>query len=158
MPYPMNSKPINVFIVTCLFVCWKMGKHAPSNRENELRVEKLYLLAGLAGKLDSGKVSLGDYIGLFWQFSPERAEHTRVFLADLIRCRQEGKAYTQVDFAKFKKVCKSGNNREIILKKLLHMGVIEKKNRTTHDYEIMLSDKWIRYLEYLIEKWVMLTR
>lgn len=135
-----------------------MGKHAPSNRENELRVEKLYLLSGLADKLDSGAASLEDYIGLFWQFCPERAEHTRIFLKDLIRCRREGRAYTQLDFARFKEVCKSGNNRESILKKLLHMGVIEKKNRTTHDYEIILSDKWIRYLEYLIENWVMLTR
>jgi len=151
---------IKVFIVVCSRGCWYtiMGSFAPSNREKELRVEKLYLLAGLADKLDSGVVSLGEYIGLFWQFCPERTEHTRVLLRDLIRCRREGRAYTQEDFARFKEVCKSGNNREIILKKLLHMGVIEKKNRTIHDYEIILSDKWIRYLESIIENWVMLTR
>jgi hypothetical protein len=135
-----------------------MGKHAPSNRKNELRVEKLYLLAGLAEKLDSEEVSLEDYVGLFWQFSPERAKHTQVFLEGLIKARREGRRYTQEDFARFKKVCKSGNTREIILKKLLHMGVIEKKNRTVHDYEIGLSDKWIERLEYLIRNWVRLTR
>jgi hypothetical protein len=135
-----------------------MGSFAPSNRENELRVEKLYLLAGLAEKLDSGSVEIDDYIGLFWQFSPERAKHTRVFLEGLIKARREGRRYTQDDFARFKEVCKSGNTREIILKKLLHMGVIEKKNRTVHDYEIRLSDKWIERLEYLIRNWVRLTR
>ena len=135
-----------------------MGKFAPSNRENELRVEKLYLLAGLADKLDSRHVGLEDYIGLFWQFSPERAKHTQVFLEGLIKARREGRPYTQEDFARFKKVCTSGNNRNAILDKLLHMGVIEKKNRTTHDYEIILSDKWIERLEYLIRSWVRLTR
>jgi len=135
-----------------------MGNFAPSNRDNELRVEKLYLLARLAEKLDSGTVSLEDYIGLFWQFSPERAKHARVFLEGLIKARREGRHYTQEDFAMFKKVCTSGNNRNAIVDKLLHMGVIEKDNRTVHDYEITLSDKWIERLEYLIRNWVRLTR
>lgn len=135
-----------------------MGNFAPSNRENELRVEKLYLLSDLADKLDSGQVGLEDYIGLFWQFSPERAKHTRVFLEGLIRARRKGRPYTQDDFAVFKEVCASGNNREIILKKLLHMGVIEKTNKTVHEYEIVLSDKWINRLELLLRNWVMLTR
>jgi hypothetical protein len=147
-----------VFIRVFLCGCGRMGQFAPSNRENELRVEKLYLLAGLAEKLDSGKVGLEDYIGLFWQFSPERAKHTQIFLEALIQARREGRRYTQEDFASFKKVCTSGNNREIILKKLLHMGVIEKKNKTIHEYEITLSDKWINRLELLLQNWVMLTR
>ncbi len=106
-----------------------MGKFAPSNRQNELRVEKLYLLADLAERLDSGILSLEDYVGLFWQFSPERAKHTPIFLEDLIRARREGRPYTQNDFAEFKKICKSGNNRNIILQKLEHLGVIEKKKK-----------------------------
>ena len=134
-----------------------MGYFAPSNRDNELRVEKLYLLADLAEKLDNGELELGDYVGLFWQNSPERAKHTQIFLEDLIKARREGRAYTQKDFAGFKKICKSGNNRNIILQKLLHMGVIEKRKKTLQEYEIMLSDKWIQRLEYLILNWVRLT-
>lgn len=134
-----------------------MGNFAPSNRDNELRIEKLYLLADLAEKLDKGEIDLGDYVGFFWQNSPERAKHTQIFLEDLIKAKREGSPYTQKDFARFKKICKSGNNRNIILQKLLHMGVIEKKAKTIQEYEIMLSDKWIQRLEYLIRNWVRLT-
>ena len=135
-----------------------MGNFAPSIRENELRVEKLYLLSDLAEKLDSREISLEDYVGFFWQFCPARMEHTRIFLEDLIRARREGRSYTHEDFARFKKVCKSGNNRKAILDKLVHLGVVEKRNKTTHDYEIILIDKWIERLELLIRSWVMLTR
>jgi len=147
------------FLYSRVHVCtWKMGNFAPSNRDNELRVEKLYLLADLAEKLDVGTVTLEDYIGLFWQFLPERVECTRILLQDLIKCRREGIPYTQDDWARFKDVCNSGSSREMILKKLLHMGVIEKKNKTIKEYEIRLSDKWIKRLEYLTQSWVILTR
>jgi len=135
-----------------------MGRFAPSNRENELRIEKLYLLAGLAEKLDSGEISLMEYVGLFWQFSPERAKHTQIFLEGLIQAKREGRPYTQDDFASFKKVCKSGNNRNAILDKLLHMGIIEKRNKTVQQYEIIFIDKWINRLEYLMRSWLRLTR
>jgi len=135
-----------------------MGNFAPSNRENELRVEKLYLLPSLAEKLDAGTISLEDYIGIFWQFSPERAKHARILLEDIIQAEREGMSYNQEDFAKFKKVCKSGNNRTAILEKLLHMGIIEKKNKTVQEYDITLSHKWIQRLEYLIRNWVMITK
>ena len=134
-----------------------MGNFAPSNRENELRVEKLYFLADFAEKVDSGRVSIEDYVGFFWQFCPSRMEHTKVFLEDLIRAKREVRPYTQEDFAEFKKVCTSGNNRNIILQKLEHLGVIEKRNKTVQQYEIILIDKWIQRLEYLIRNWVMLT-
>lgn len=137
-----------------------MGRNAPSNRENELRIEKLFLRKELKEKIDSSSpLVLDDFMVLFWHMGPAGlTEHTLVFLRELIRYRREGKAYTQDDWIRFKKVCVSGNSRNIILSKLLHMGVIERRNRTRYQYEIILSDKWIRYLRYLLEEWVMLTR
>lgn len=137
-----------------------MGNFAPSNRDNELRVEKLFLRKGLKNKLDSGStLDLEDFMGVFWHMGPAGlTEHTQYFLSELIRYRREGKPYTQDDWMDFKKVCKSSNNRNIILKKLIYLGVIERMNKTKYKYEIIVSDKWIEYLRLLIEEWVMLTR
>jgi hypothetical protein len=137
-----------------------MGNFAPSNRDNELRIEKLFLRKELKAKLDSGvPLVLDDFMGFFWHMGPaDLTEHTRYFLKELIRCRREGRAYTEDDWIRFKEVCRSGNNRNIILTKLLHLGIIERKNKSRYQYEIIVSDKWIEYLRYLIEEWVMLTR
>ena len=136
-----------------------MGSFAPSRRDKELRVEKLFLRVELADKLDSGKgIALEDFTALFWHMSPAKLnKYTCLFLRELVRCRREGIPYTQDDWAEFKKVCKSGNSQNIILQKLLHLGVIEKKNRTVQEYEIILSHKWIERLELMIQNWVILT-
>ena len=136
-----------------------MGNFAPSRRDKELRVEKLFLMQELADKLDSGKdIGLEDFTALFWHMSPAKLNrYTCLFLRELIRCRREGIPYTQDNWAEFKQVCKGGNSRNIILKKLLHLGVIEKKNKTIQEYEIIVSHKWIERLELLIQNWVILT-
>ena len=148
-----------VFIVVFLTCVGKMGCFAPSRREKELRVEKLFLRRGLADKLDSGmEISLEDFTALFWHMSPAKLnKYTCLFLRELARRRREGIPYTQDDWVKFKKVCKSGNSQNIILQKLLHLGVIEKKNKTIQEYEIILSHKWIERLELMIQYWVILT-
>ena len=137
-----------------------MGNFAPNNCEKELRVEKLFLRKELKKKLDSGlPLDLEDFMGVFWHMGPAGlTEHTQLFLRELIQYRREGIAYTQEDWMRFKKVCKSSNSRNILLQKLIHIGVIERKNKTRTKYEIIISDKWIEYLRYLIEEWVMLTR
>ena len=137
-----------------------MGNFAPNNREKELRVEKLFLRKGLKKKLDSGsRLDLEDFMGVFWHMGPAGlTEHTQYLLNELIRYRRECRPYTQDDWMRFKKVCTSSNNRHIILQKLIHLGVIERRNKTKYKYEIIVSDKWIEYLRYLIEEWVMLTR
>ncbi|MFH1787918.1 MAG: hypothetical protein ABH834_00885 [Candidatus Altiarchaeota archaeon] len=136
-----------------------MGKFAPNNRDKELRVEKLFLRDELVERLDSKvPLNLDDFMAFFWHMSPVKlSEHTHFFLGELIQARRDGRLYTQDDWARFKKVCTSGNNRNIILRKLLHLGVIERKKKTQHDYVIFLSDKWIHRLELLITNWVMLT-
>jgi len=68
-----------------------MGNFAPSNRENELRVEKLFLMSDFADKLEHGTVSLDDYMGFFWQFCPERLKHTQIFLEGVIQAKREGR-------------------------------------------------------------------
>jgi hypothetical protein len=111
----------------------KMGNFAPSRRDKELWVEKLFLRVELADKLDSGKdIGLEDFTALFWHMGTAKLnKYACLFLRELIRCRREGIPYTQDNWAGFKQVCKGGNSRNIILKKLLHLGVIEKKNETT---------------------------
>ena len=108
-----------------------MGNFAPSKRDNELRVEKLYLMCDLAERLDEREfLSLDEYLGFFWQFCPARVEHAKVFIEELVKAKRESRPYTDRDFAQFKKVCKSCNSRKVILDKLIHLGVIEKRNKT----------------------------
>ena len=135
-----------------------MGNFPPSNRDNELRLEKLYLMPDIARRLDSGVLlSLDDFLDFFWQGCPGRVEHAKVFLMELVRAKREGRAYTNEDFARFKKVCKSCNSRKALLDKLIHLGVIEKRNNTIQQYEIIISDKWIERLKNMMISWVMLT-
>jgi hypothetical protein len=115
-------------------------------------------LPELAEKLDSGIIGLEDYIGFFWQFCPSRMEHTKFFLEGMIQAKREGRPYTQDDFRKFKKQCTGGRDRQLVLKKLEYLGVVEKRNKTVQKYEIIFIDKWIERLNYLAENWQKIIR
>ena len=64
-----------------------MGNFAPSRRDNELRVEKLFLRKELKAKLDSGKdIDLEDFTGLFWHMSPAKLnKYICLLLRELIK-------------------------------------------------------------------------
>ena len=133
-----------------------MGSFAPSNRDNELRVEKLFLRKGLTEDLGSGKLlGLESFVSFLWHSHPNQVSVLTVeFLADLISARREGRHYTEEDWVKFTADMASKSSRDIVLYKLLHLGLIEKRNRTKMQYEIVLSDKFLEYLEYLAQSWV----
>jgi hypothetical protein len=136
-----------------------MGKHAPSNRDNELRIEKLFLRRGLVEKLKSGRLlRLEDFVSFVWHTHPNYVSNiTLDFLRELIAYRREGKPYTQDDWVRFcGKISNSKSNRDIVLYKLLYLGLIEKRNKTLMRYEIRLSDKWIDYLGYMARSWVVI--
>ena len=134
-----------------------MGKHAPSNRDAELRVEKLFLRKSLVGKFRSGRLlGLEDFVSFLWHFHPNYvSEVTLKFLGELIAYRRAGKPYTQDDWVRFcGKMGRSKSSINMVLYKLLHLGLVEKRNKTSMRYEIRLSDKFLDYLEYIAQSWV----
>lgn len=133
-----------------------MGSFAPSNRDNELRVEKLFLRKGLAEDLGSGKLlGLEAFVSFLWHSHPNQVSDITVeFLTDLLSARREGRSYTEKDWVRFTANATSKSSRDIVLYKLIHLGLVEKRNLTTMRYEIVLSDKFVQYLEYLIQSWV----
>jgi hypothetical protein len=136
-----------------------MSKHAPSNRETELRVEKLFFRKGLVEKLESGQIiGLADFVSFIWHSHPSYvSDITSRFLSELIAYRHTGKPFTQEDWVRFsKRIDSSKSNRDIVLYKLLYLGLIERVNRTKMRYQIRLSDKWIHHLNLLSKSWVVI--
>jgi len=134
-----------------------MGKDAPNSRENELRVEKLFLRRNLVGKFYSGGLlNLDEFVSFIWHEHPSYVSDISLkFLRELVAYQQAGKPYTQDDWVKFcDKVGNSRSSRDIMLAKLMYLGLVEKRNKTLMQYEIRLSHKWIEYLEYLAKSWV----
>ena len=130
---------------------------APNSRENELRVEKLFLRRDLVKEFDSKRLlDLEGFISFIWHENPSYvSDISQKFLRELITYRSEGKPYTQDDWVRFSdKLTHSKSSRDIMLAKLLYLGLVEKKKKTLMQYEIRLSDKWIHYLEYLAQSWV----
>ncbi|VVB54968.1 Uncharacterised protein [uncultured archaeon] len=136
-----------------------MGKHAPSNRDNELRVEKLFFRKGLTEKFDSGElVDLGGFVSFLWHDHPSYvSDICLMFLRELVAYRRAGKSFTQDDWARFSsKVSHSRSSRDVMLYKLMYLGLVEKVGKSKMQYEIRLSDKFLEYLEYLAQSWVLI--
>lgn len=134
-----------------------MSKNAPSNRVNELRIEKLFLRRGLVEKFESKRLlGLEDFVSFIWHNHPNYvSEITLEFLKELIVYRREGKPYTQDDWVRFcGRMSSSKSSRDIVFRKLLYLGLIEKHNKTLMRYEVRLSDKWINYLDYMAQSWI----
>ena len=134
-----------------------MGRNAPNNRDAELRIEKLFFRRGLVEKFESGRLlGLEDFVSFVWHNHPNFvSDRTEKFLSELIAYHKAGKPYTQDDWVKFcDKIGNSKSSRDIVLYKLLYLGLIGKHNKTAMRYEIRLSHKWIEYLEYLAQSWV----
>ena len=135
-----------------------MGRNSLAYRDKELRVEKLFLRKGLVDKLDLGELlGLEDFASFIWHNHPNYVSKIMVdFLSELIACHREGRAYTQDDWVRLSKVMdRSKSSRDIVFYKLLHLGLIEKHNKTKMRYEIRLSDKFLRYLELIAQSWIM---
>ena len=134
-----------------------MGRFAPSNRDNELRVEKLFLRRGLVERLDSdGLLGLEDFVSFLWHVHPSYvSDITLVFLRELLAYKHAGKPYTNEDWKDFTdRMSRSKSSRDAMLAKLMYLGLVEKVNRSQCKYEIRVNDKWIRYLELLGRSWV----
>jgi len=143
----------------CSSRVWRMGKHAPSDRSKELRVEKLFFRGDVREKFESGRLlGLEDFVSFIWHYHPNYvSDITLKLLGELIEARREGRRYTQNDWVRFSnEMDRSKSSRDIVLYKLLHLGLIEKHNKTSMKYEIRLSDKWIHYLELLAQSWVLI--
>ena len=41
-----------------------------------------------------------------------------------------------------------------MLAKFMYLGLVEKVNHTQFKYEIIVTDKWIGYLELLAKSWI----
>jgi len=136
-----------------------MGKHAYSKHELELRREKLFLRQNLVEKLESGKLlGLEDFVSFIWHMHPNYVgELTLKLLREIISARRRGEPYTQDDWIRFTKEMEgSKSSRDIVLSKLMYLGLVEKRNKTKMKYEIIVSDKWIGYLELMAQSWVMI--
>jgi len=134
-----------------------MTGHAPTDRNKELRIEKLFLRRGLVDKLESGELlDLEDFVSFLWHYHPNYvSDITSRFLGELIAYHRQGRPYTQDDWIKFcETVGNSKSSRDIVLYKLLYLGLIEKHNKTKMQYEIRLSDKFIHYLELIMQSWI----
>jgi len=117
----------------------------------------LFLRKSLVEKFESGRLlGLEDFVSFVWHNHPNYvSDLTGMLLGELIAYRNTGKPYTQDDWVKFcDKMGNSNSSKDIVLYKLLYLGLIEKHNKTLMQYEIRLSDKWIQYLEYLAQSWV----
>ena len=90
-----------------------------------------------------------DFASFIWHNHPNYVSKITVdFLSELIACHREGRAYTQDDWVRLSKgMDRSKSSRDSVFYKLLHLGLIEKHNKTKMRYEIRLSDKFLRYLE-----------
>ena len=136
-----------------------MGKHAYNRHELELRREKLFLRQNLVDKLESSKhLDLDEFVSFIWHRHPNYVgELTLKLLREVISARQRGESFTQDDWNRFtKEMSGSKSSRDIVLSKLMYLGLIEKRNKTKMKYEIIASDKWIHYLELLAQSWVMI--
>jgi len=138
-------------------VCWTMGKNAPSDRNRELRVEKLFLRRDLVEKLDSGRLlGLEDFVSFMWHMHPSYvSDISATFLRELLEYKHSGRRYTQDDWRDFtKRMSRSKSSRDVMLAKLVYLGLVEKVNSTQFKYEIIVTDKWIHYLELLARSWI----
>jgi hypothetical protein len=136
-----------------------MGKHAYSRHELELRREKLFLRQNLVDKLESGELlGLEDFVSFIWHMHPNYVgDLTLKLLREIISARWRGEPYTQDDWIRFtKEMSGSKSSRDIVLSKLMYLGLVEKRNKTKMKYEIIVSDKWIQYLELMAQSWVMI--
>lgn len=134
-----------------------MGKNAPSDRNRELRVEKLFLRRDLVEKLDSGRLlGLEDFVSFMWHMHPSYVSEINVtFLKELLEYKHAGKQYTQDDWRDFSnRMSRSKSSRDVMLAKLVYLGLVEKVNTTQFKYEIIVTDKWIGYLELLARSWI----
>ena len=136
-----------------------MGKHAYRRHELELRREKLFLRHNLVDRLESGELlNLDEFVSFIWHMHPNYVgELTLKLLGEIISARQKGESFTQDEWIRFtKEMSGSKSSRDIVLSKLLYLGLIEKVNKTKMRYEIIVSDKWIQYLELLAQSWVLI--
>ena len=140
-------------------MCTAMGKHAYNRHELELRREKLFLRHNLVEKLESGKLlGLDEFVSFIWHRHPNYvSDLTLRLLREIISARQLGESFTQDDWNRFtEEMSGSKSSRDIVLSKLMYLGLVEKRNKTKMKYEIIVSDKWIQYLELLAQSWVLI--
>jgi len=102
-----------------------MGKSPPNSRENELRVEKLFLRKDLVAEFDRGRLlNLDDFVSFIWHEHPSYVSDISLkFLRELIAYQRAGKPYTQEDWIRFSnRLSRSKSSRDIMLAKLVYLG------------------------------------